>query len=75
MKKGVYRHFKGAYYQVLEVAVHSETNEQYVVYQALYGEQKWFVRPLEMFAETVERDGKKMPRFCYVGESMEEAAF
>lgn len=60
---GVYRHFKGNLYEVQAVATHSETLEKYVVYRALYGEGGVWVRPLEMFEETVERDGKRFKRF------------
>ena len=64
--KGLYRHFKGNEYQVLEVATHTETLEQYVVYRALYGERGVWIRPLEMFMETVERDGEIITRFEFV---------
>ncbi|MGN0818442.1 MAG: DUF1653 domain-containing protein [Candidatus Coproplasma sp.] len=60
---GVYRHFKGNEYEVLYVAKHSETLEEYVVYRALYGERGVWVRPLEMFEETIEREGKTFKRF------------
>ncbi|HWR39624.1 MAG TPA: DUF1653 domain-containing protein [Patescibacteria group bacterium] len=70
MRAGIYRHFKGRYYQVIGVAVHSETEERCVVYQALYGERQLFVRPLAMFAETVEREGEILPRFAYVGQDL-----
>lgn len=60
---GKYRHFKGGEYEVLCVATHSETLEEYVVYRALYGENKIWVRPAAMWNETVERDGKRFPRF------------
>ncbi len=53
---GVYRHFKGALYQVLHIATHSETRERYVVYRALYGEGGVWVRPYEMFASPVDRE-------------------
>ena len=69
---GIYRHFKGNYYQVLTVAVHSETLEPMVVYRALYGEGGTWVRPAAMWLEEVERDGRICRRFAYVGESLPE---
>lgn len=60
---GRYRHFKGNEYEVLGVGHHSETLEELVVYRALYGERKLWVRPLSSFLESVERDGKKVHRF------------
>ena len=65
---GRYRHFKGGEYRVLFLARHSETEEEMVVYQALYGEQGIWVRPASMWSEPVERDGKIVPRFQYIGE-------
>jgi hypothetical protein len=53
--KKIYRHFKGDHYLVEDLAVHSETREVFVVYRALYGEQKLFIRPLDMFAGVVDR--------------------
>ena len=58
-----YRHFKGNEYLVLHVAKHSETLEELVVYQALYGERGIWVRPLEMFLDKKEVDGKLVYRF------------
>jgi hypothetical protein len=58
-----YEHFKGMQYKVLSVARHSETLEEYVVYQALYGEMGIWIRPLAMFLESVEVKGEKKPRF------------
>lgn len=69
LKKGIYQHFKGEKYLVLETARHSETGEDMVVYQALYGERGIWVRPLAMFDEVVERDGKSVRRFDFIGES------
>ncbi len=63
IKKGIYKHFKGNLYNVLEVAKHSETMEEYVVYKALYGEEGIWIRPLDMFTETIVRDGKELKRF------------
>ena len=64
---GRYRHFKGRDYQVLFTARHSETGEEMVVYRALYGEGGLWVRPAAMWDEEVERDGKKIKRFEYIG--------
>ena len=58
-----YRHFKGNEYLILHIAKHSETLEDMVVYQALYGEFGIWVRPLDMFLEQVERDGLMIDRF------------
>lgn len=68
IKTGKYRHFKGGEYRVLGMARHSETLEELVVYQALYGEGGLWVRPAAMWQETVERDGYCGPRFTYIGE-------
>lgn len=64
---GKYRHYKGKEYEVLVVAKHSETGEEMVVYQALYGASDVWVRPLAMFMETLEIDGKMLPRFTPLG--------
>jgi len=66
LKKGIYRHFKGNLYRLLEIAKHSETMEEFVVYKALYGEQGIWIRPLKMFEETIERDGIQLKRFEFV---------
>ena len=68
LKPGLYRHFKGNLYRLLYVAKHSETLEEMVVYQALYGEQGIWVRPAAMWSEHVERDGYCGPRFSPVEE-------
>ena len=67
IKKGRYSHFKGNEYEVIGTAKHSETLEEYVVYKALYGEGGLWVRPKEMWNETVERDGKTYKRFEFIG--------
>ena len=68
IKPGRYRHFKGKEYEVLGIARHSETEEELVVYRALYGDFSLWVRPVRMWNETVERDGKTFRRFTYIGE-------
>ena len=68
IKPGRYRHFKGKEYEVLDVARHSETQEELVVYRALYSDFGLWVRPVSMWNETVERDGKTFRRFTYIGE-------
>jgi hypothetical protein len=69
IEPGKYRHYKGKDYEVLGVARHSETLEEMVVYKALYqeGHNIW-VRPLKMFCEQVDVDGKKVPRFEFLGK-------
>ena len=69
IQKGVYEHYKGGLYQVLEVARHSETEELLVVYRTLYGDYSMWVRPLDMFQQSVEVDGKVVPRFRLVESS------
>ena len=68
IKTGKYRHFKGNLYEVIGVARHSETQEEMVVYRALYGEYGLWVRPAAMWTETVDRDGYHGPRFQFIGK-------
>lgn len=68
VKPGRYRHYKGKEYIVFGVACHSETEEELVVYQPDYGERGLWVRPKAMFQETVEVDGKQVPRFDFLSE-------
>ena len=63
---GRYRHYKGQDYQVLDVARHSETEEELVVYRLLYGDYSLWVRPLAMFTEEIEHNGVRQPRFAFV---------
>lgn len=53
--KGVYKHFKGDYYFVEDVAIHSETKEKYVVYRGLYGNNELYIRPYDMFTSKVDK--------------------
>ena len=71
MEGKFYRHFKGNVYRVLHIAKHSETLEDIVVYQAMYGERGIWVRPKAMFEEVIERDGKTFRRFSPI--SVEDA--
>ena len=64
--KGKYRHFKGGIYEVVCVAMHSETLEEMVFYRNVSEPQKVWVRPLSMWNETVEHDGKKEKRFTKI---------
>lgn len=68
IKLGIYEHYKGNRYQAIGIANHSETLEKMVVYKALYGEGEFWVRPLSMWEELVEVNGKQVPRFRYIGE-------
>ena len=72
IRPGIYRHFKGNQYKVLAVARHSETLEEMVVYQALYGDRGIWVRPAAMWNEVVERDGQTFRRFTFLSEDLEE---
>ena len=56
VKKGIYKHFKGDYYLVEDIAIHSETKENYVIYRALYGERELYIRPMDMFLSKVDRE-------------------
>lgn len=69
---GTYRHFKGNFYKVLHLAKHSETEEIMVVYQKLYGEHDIWVRPLVMFMDYKEVDGKLVKRFEEVQENSDK---
>lgn len=67
LKTGLYKHYKGKHYELLHIARHSETLEEYVVYKALYGNYDIWVRPLKMFCEMVfNKEGEQVPRFEHV---------
>tara|TARA_B110000438_G_C15401369_1_gene473515 strand:- start:243 stop:464 length:222 start_codon:yes stop_codon:yes gene_type:complete len=65
---GIYRHYKGGRYEVIDVAQHSESEELMVVYRPLYGDRGLWVRPLNMFVETVLIDDREQLRFQLEGE-------
>ena len=66
VRLGRYQHYKGRYYEVLGVAKHSESEEEFVVYRPLYGAGDWWIRPKKMFLEQVIAGGATMPRFHHV---------
>ncbi len=68
---GRYRHYKGNDYEVIGLARHSETEEWLVLYRPLYGEGGLWVRPLEMFTETVMHHGQRLPRFALIAAAPE----
>ncbi len=69
IQPGRYRHYKGKKYEVIGIARHSETLEELVVYRALYGEHGLWVRPRKMSEESIEVDGRRVPRFEFVGRA------
>jgi hypothetical protein len=68
LRPGRYRHYKGNEYSVLSIARHSETLEELVVYRQEYGDRGLWVRPVAMFCELVEVNGRQVPRFEYLGD-------
>ncbi len=70
LKTGKYRHYKGKEYEVIGVALHSETLEEMVVYRALYENElsQLWSRPIRLFLGTVEVDGRPVKRFEHIGE-------
>jgi len=73
IKKGVYQHYRGKFYEVIGVARHRETLEEFVVYKALYkskfGRNALWVRPKKIFMSKVIVKGKKVPRFRFTGKT------
>ena len=68
-RPGLYRHFKGGEYELLNVARHSETEELLAVYRSVEDPETTWVRPLEMFTELVDHADTKLPRFAPVSGS------
>lgn len=64
---GRYRHYKGNKYEVLGEGIHTETEERLIIYKALYEPFTIWVRPYDMFFETVTIDGQEIPRFSKLG--------
>ena len=62
-QKGIYRHYKGNYYELVDIVNHSETLEKMVLYRALYGEKELWVRPSSMWNEKIIVDSKEVTRF------------
>jgi len=68
MKTGIYEHYKGNCYEVIDTVRHSESEELMVLYRTMYGDEDLWVRPYTMFFEEIEVDGKIIPRFKYIGK-------
>jgi len=72
LKLGIYKHYKGNLYEVLATARHSETEEWMVIYRTLYGDGGQWVRPFDMFTESIELNGKNIKRFEYMGRDYKD---
>lgn len=77
IKNGIYRHYKGQNYRLLDIVRHSETEEELVLYETLYENElsKLWVRPVKMFIETVEVNGQMVDRFQYIGDKKGNVRF
>jgi hypothetical protein len=73
MELGIYKHYKGNLYQVLGIACHSETGDELVVYQALYGNYQLWVRPKAMFCEKITVNNQPIDRFSYINTPLKTA--
>lgn len=69
IQPGRYRHFKGGEYEVIDLVLHSETEETLVLYRPLYGEGRLWVRPLDLFCDHKELDGRTVPRFQRIDDA------
>ncbi len=70
--RGIYQHYKGPHYQVLDVVRHSESEEWLVYYRTCYGDWSRWVRPYDMFVGTIEIDGVEQRRFAYIAATLSE---
>ena len=71
MQTGIYEHYKGKKYNVIDIARHSETDELLVLYRPMYGDESLWVRPFSMFFEKITVNGFLVPRFKYIGDEDE----
>jgi len=71
LQTGIYEHYKGNQYRVIDIAKHSETEELLVLYRPMYGDESLWVRPFAMFFEKVTVDRFEVPRFKYIGDANE----
>ncbi len=71
MQKGIYQHYKGPKYELIDTVRHSETEELMVLYRTMYGDKSLWVRPHSMFFENVQIDSNTVPRFKYIGDANE----
>jgi hypothetical protein len=69
VKTGIYKHYKGNLYEVLDTGRHSETEEWMVIYRILYGDGSTWIRPYDMFMESVEVNNQVVKRFEFMGRS------
>lgn len=74
MELGLYKHYKGNVYQVIGVACHIETGDQLVVYQALWGDYRLWVRPKAMFCEKIVCNNQHVDRFTFISNPLKTAA-
>jgi hypothetical protein len=72
MKIGIYEHYKGNRYKVIDTVRHSENDELLVLYRTMYGDENLWVRPFSMFFENVQVDGVEVPRFKFIGKEENE---
>lgn len=73
IQTGIYQHYKGNLYQVMGLSRHSETMEELVVYQSLYGDFGLWVRPIAIFTGKVEVNTQEVPRFKFIRETLSQA--